>query len=178
MVIKALCDCNTYFTNIARANTVAAGWTAETQNQPLDIAFATTCIGEEEKAKMAEARREFMKTLTDTLKNDSKKVNKRKESPNVAGNCPEYLVWPVVCRQVGSYKFLCFNMSRERAYQCCTHCETTLEKLGANNIHIDDLWKTALLSTGKFSDDNVKYPWRVLKDQEEILKEYGQLTNL
>ena len=61
MVIKALCDCKTYFASVARTNTVAAGWTAETPNQPLNIAFATTCIREEERAKMADARQEFMK---------------------------------------------------------------------------------------------------------------------
>src|SRR5271167_5082297 len=104
-----------------------------------------------------------MKTLTDTLKNDFKKVNERKESPNAAGNCPESLVWPVVCRQLGTYKSLCFQMSREKAHQFCTHCETILERLGANNIHIDDLWKAALLSGGKISDNDEKYPWRGLK---------------
>ena len=42
---------------------VAAGWTAETQNQTLNIPCATTCAGQsEEKAKLAEHRREFMKT--------------------------------------------------------------------------------------------------------------------
>ena len=88
----------------------------ESRNQPLNIAFATTCIGgEEEKAKMAEARREFMKTLTDGLRNESKKVNERKTPTNAAGNCPEYLVWPIVCRQVGSYKSLCFNLGMKRA---------------------------------------------------------------
>jgi hypothetical protein len=178
MIIKALCDCKAYFTNFARTNTVAAGWTVETRNQPFNIAFATTCIGEEkEKAEMAEARREFMKTLTDKLKNESKKINERTKSPNSAGNCPEYLVWPIVCRQIGSYKSLCFNLSKERAYRCCTHCETTLEKLGVNDIHIDDLCKTALLSTGNISNTH-PYPWRELKEQEEILKEYGKLTNL
>jgi hypothetical protein len=89
MVIKALCDCKTYFANVARTNTVAAGWTAETQNQPLNIAFATTCVGKEEKAKMANARQEFIKTLTDILKNEPKMVNKRKNPSNDAGNCPE-----------------------------------------------------------------------------------------
>jgi hypothetical protein len=178
MVVKALSDCKTYFTNLARPNTVAAGWTAVVQNQPLNIAFGTTCIGDkEEKAKMAEARCEFMKILTDTLKNESKKVNNRALPPNVAGNCPEFLVWPVVCNQVGSYKSLCFNMSQEIAYRCCTHCETTLEKLGANNIQIDDLWQTALLGTGVISNAGA-YPWRKLKERDQILIEYGKLTNL
>ena len=126
---------------------------------------------------MAEARCEFMKILTNTLKNESKKVNNRALPPNVAGNCPEFLVWPVVCNQVGSYKSLCFNMSQEIAYRCCTHCEMTLEKLGANNIQIDDLWHTALLSTGDIFNTGV-YPWRKLKERDQILTEYEKLINL
>ena len=178
MIVKALCDCKKYFTNLARPNTVAAGWTAEVKYQPLNIAFGTTCVGDkEEKAKMAEARCKFMKILTDTLKNESKKVSNRDLPPNVAGNCPEFLVWPVVCNQVGSYKSLCFNMSQEIAYRCCTYCETTLEKLGANNIQIDDLWQTALLSTGDIANAGA-YPWRKLKEWNRILTEYGKLTNL
>ena len=69
------------------------------------------------------------------------------------------------------------NVPQERAYRCCTHCEITLAKLGANNIHIDDLWKTALLSIGKISNKE-PYPWRELIKQEKVLKEFGKLTSL
>jgi hypothetical protein len=68
-------------------------------------------------------------------------------------------------------------MNVDSVYQCCGHCERTLEKLGANNIQIDDLWKTALLSTGKISLKQ-PYPFREMKSQEDILKEYGGLTDL
>jgi len=181
MIIKALVDCQRYFTNFARTNTVAAGWTVESPNQPLNIAFATTCVGEakESKAKMAEARKDFMKALTDTLKHEPKKAVEQKPTPNPAGNCPEYLAWPVVCRQVGNYQSLCFTVGQERSYRCCTHCETALVKSGANNIKIDDLWKTALLTqaNGEFSDE-FPYPWRELKQQKDVLKQYGKLKNL
>jgi hypothetical protein len=63
-------------------------------------------------------------------------------------------------------------MNLEAAYQCCGHCERTLEKLGANNIQIDDLWKTAWLSTGDI-DTEPPYPSRGLKSEKGILNEYG-----
>jgi hypothetical protein len=68
-------------------------------------------------------------------------------------------------------------MNLESAYQCCGHCERTLEKLGANNIQIDDLWKTALLSTGAIKA-KPPYPSRGLKSQKDILQQYGGLTDL
>ena len=173
MIIKALRNCHAYLTSAAQTNTVAAGWTAETGNTPLNIAFGTTCVGQEEKARMAEARVEFMKILTDTLKNESQEVQTRKPTPNMPGNCPEFLAWPIVCTQIGKYKSLCFNITKEVAYRCCTHCEKILVKLGANNIQIEDLWKTALLSTGEISEKD-PWPWRGLMKQEEILKRYGR----
>ena len=72
---------------------------------------------------------------------------------------PEYLVWPVVCRHEGKYKSLCLNLRKESAYRCCGHCERTLEKLGANNVQIDDLWETAFLCTEQGSDEE-PYPYR------------------
>jgi hypothetical protein len=179
MIVKSLCECRTYFDNVARTNTVAASWAVESRSQPLNIAFATTCIGlaDAEKAAMAEARREFMKILTDTLKKDSQTVNTRLVSPNAPGNCPEYLVWPSACGKVGRYQSLCFNIKDESAYRCCTRCETTLAKLGANGIEVDDLWATALLSTGTISTKE-PYPSRKLKPKEDVLKEYGKLTKL
>jgi hypothetical protein len=34
-------------------------------------------------------------------------------------------------------------------------------------MHIDDLWKTALLSTGNISKKE-PYPWRELKEQKKV----------
>jgi hypothetical protein len=134
MIIKALRACKEWFPMFAGPTTVAASWKEETQTQFLAIAFATTAVGETgEKDSICAARRDFMAALTGKLENESTKKNTR-IAPNRPGNCPEYLTWPVACRQVGlKYKSLCFNMNLESAYQCCGHCERTLEKLGANN---------------------------------------------
>jgi hypothetical protein len=49
----------------------------------------------------------------------------------------------VVCCKGGSMLILfCLNMKAHVAYRYCGHCERTLEKLGASNTQIDDIWKT------------------------------------
>jgi len=116
-----------------------------------------------------------MTTFTEILTNESKKVNNRQPG-NRPGNCPEYLIWPVVCWQgVGKYKPLCFNMGKERAYRCCGHCERTLEKMGANGIQVDDIWATAILSTGDINN-NQMYPYREL--QSNIVDQYQGFREL
>ena len=184
MIIAALRDCEEYFAKFAGPTTVAASWKVETQNQPLSIAFATTVVGvtrkddpkDYTKESMAAARKHFMSTITNALKNESQIVNTR--SPrNREGNCPEYLAWPVVCHYEGRYKSLCLNMAERHAYRCCGHCERILQKLGANNVQITDLWETACLSTTKGCDDE-PYPFRKLKDHESIIKECKGLMDV
>src|SRR5436190_848477 len=139
--VQSLRECKSYFAAFAGPTTVAASWKEETQSQLVSIAFTTTAIGmrrgDNTREVMAAARREFMTTLSKTFKNESKTVNNR-FAPNREGNCPEYMTWPVVCRQEGRYQSLYLIMHEEWAYRCCGHCERTLEKLGANNIQIDD----------------------------------------
>jgi hypothetical protein len=107
MIIKALRACKEWFPMFAGPTTVAASWKEETQTQFLAIAFATTAVGETgEKDSICAARRDFMAALTGKLENESTKKNTR-IAPNRPGNCPEYLTWPVACRQVGlKYKSL------------------------------------------------------------------------
>lgn len=180
MIVGALRDCNKYFAKFAGPTTVAASWKVETQNQPLSVAFATTAVGERKdddtREVMAAARKHFMSSITKALKNESQIVNTR-SPPNREGNCPEYLAWPVVCRHEGRYKSLCLNMAKQCAYRCCGHCETTLQKLGANNVQIADLWKTAYLSTTKGSDEE-PYPYRELKKHASIIMECKDLTDV
>ena len=68
-------------------------------------------------------------------------------------------------------------MQDKLAYQCCGHCERTLEKLGANNIQIDDLWETAFLSTEQGADTG-SYPYRDLKKRVDIMKQWEDLKNV
>ena len=109
MIITALRACQEWFSRFAGPTTVAASWKEETETRALAIAFATTSVGQtREKDLICVARRDFMEALTGKLKNESIKKNTR-IPPNRPGNCPEYLTWPVACRQVGlKYKSLCF----------------------------------------------------------------------
>ena len=182
MIVQALRDCM-YFHNYAGPTTVAASWTEEAQNKPLMIAFATTCVGprknDNTKELMNTARQEFMKTITDGLKNVSTMVNPQTRT-NRPGKCPEYLTWPIVCRQAGRYKTLCFttNIEEPQIYRCCEHCERTLKHLGANDIRIDDIWQTSLIGVGPGSKPERGYEGRRLNDSDVILKEYGGLKNV
>ena len=67
-------------------------------------------------------------------------------------------------------------MGQERAYRCCGHCERTLQKLGANNVQIDDIWKTAILST-ETGSDKAAYPYRELRPRNEIVQLCMDLKN-
>jgi hypothetical protein len=182
MIIEALRGCQ-YFHSWASPSTVAASWAQESQNQPFNIAFATTCVGPKKKDNTRElmsiARQEFMKTITDDLKNLSTKAIPQPPK-NRPGNCPEYLTWPIVCRQPGRYKTLCFttNAQDPHVYRCCGHCERTLEHLGANNITIDDLWQTSSMSVGDVSMSEGGYEGKQLKPLNVVLKEYGGLKDL
>jgi hypothetical protein len=187
LIIAAFRAC-TYFPKYAGPVTVAASWTEETPDHPLSLAFATSCVGERDKRNkptddptretMCAARREFMKTITDKLQNLSTVVN-NSIPPNKEGNCPEYMAWPIVCRQIGRYKSLCLTMQQDPdAYQCCGYCESTREHLNANKIQIDDLWKTSSLTIGPIKNVGNAYPARGLKSLGEILNEYGHLNNL
>ena len=113
MILKALRTWDTYFAPFAGPITVAASWKTEEQpNLPLAVAFATTAVGRGDNTKeiIARARQDFMTTFTKVLTHESKKVNNR-QPPNRPGNCPEYLIWPMVYRQgMRKYKSLCFNM--------------------------------------------------------------------
>ena len=194
MIIGALRDCVTYFAKFAGPTTVAASWKVGTQNQPLSVAFATTAVGERKdmsgKSKtrvgdrnnidtrevMAAARQHFMSTITKSLEKESQISNTR-SAPNWKGNCAEYLAWPVVCRHEGKYKSLCLNMAERWAYRCCGHCERTLQKLGANNVQIEDLWRTAHLSTTEGSEAE-PYPYRELQKEEIIIQACKKLTGV
>jgi hypothetical protein len=184
IIIRALRVCKRVFPEYAGPNTVAATWTEESKSKPLTIAFATSCVGPSgsgTKPAMAAFRREFMKTVTDNLKNFSRKVNTRKDPPNPPANCPEYLVWPIVCQKPGKYKSLCFNMknddSKAAIYRCCKFCEDALYHLGANNIVIDDLWRTSFMGEGTIKMKG-PYPEQKMKSLNDILAEFGGRTDL
>jgi hypothetical protein len=184
MIITALRDCEIYFENFAGPNTVAASWKVEAPNQPLSVAFGTTVVGpsrkedpnDHTKESMAADRKHFMSTITKALKNESQIINTR-SPPNREGNCAEYLAWPVICHYEGRYKSLCLNMNKRVTYRCCGHCERTLQKLGANNVQITDLWETACLSTIK-GENEEPYPNRKLKEHKLIIKECKDLINI
>ena len=117
-----------------------------------------------------------MLTIKKALKNELEIINTR-SPPNREGNCSEYLTWPVVCRFDGRYKSLCLNMAEQRAYRCCGHCKRTLEKLGANGVQIDDLWKTSHLSIAE-GNNKEHYPYRKLENHAIIIQKYKNLTNV
>ena len=99
LIISALRKSELYFPYFAGPTTVAASW-KETENQHFAVAFATTAVGDKEgdnmKEAIAAARRVFMTTITKALTKEAKNTNTR-YALNRPGNCPEYLVWPVVC---------------------------------------------------------------------------------
>jgi hypothetical protein len=179
MIIKALRGCQEWFSSFSGPTTVAASWKDETQTQGIAIAFATTAVGEPRTAD----KTDFCSS-TRLYDGPDRKTQERvyQEEYAICSESSRKLsrVFDLARCLSSSRKVqsLCFNMNLESsAYQCCGHCERTLEKLGANNIQIDDLWKTALLSTGAI-DDEEPYPSRGLKSQKDILKEYGGLRDL
>jgi hypothetical protein len=178
VIIQALRQCEKVFPESTPPNTVAATWTEASNSKPLTIAFATTCVGPSgsgTKPLMAAARREFMKAVIDKCKRLSNKGKSRVRPPNPPANSPEYLNWPIVCQKPGRYKSLCFNTydgAKAGVLRCCKYCEDALNRLGANGIKIDDLWKTSSMGIGPCTDDE-PYSFRDMKSLQAILKEFG-----
>ena len=163
IIILSLRAAHEYFSFQAMPTTVAATWTRSPPHpQPLNIAFATTAAGA--KRTIAAARREFMKELTKQLKKIPPSAITR-NSPNLPGNCPEYITWGIVCREKGKYSTLCLNMSSDpegKIYKCCSYCEELRRRLKVNSIEIEDIWKDSVLGCSEPVEDEVEYPYCLL----------------
>lgn len=163
-----------YFAAFASPTTVASAW-ADMGNNFL-IAFATTCVGpkkegDKTKEEMANVRCEFMTRL---------EAHREQLScvmvvcSNRRGNCPEFLVWPIVCRETGSYSSLCFSTNpvsgRSKSMKFCGHCEQLANFLRKRKIEIEDLWDKALLCDEKSRPFIPgRYPYRLLRSTTQIL---------
>jgi len=174
MIIKILRD-GKYFAPFASPTTVASAWT-EMGNNFL-IAYATTCVGPKEegdktKEEMAKLRCEFMARLTAHREQVSVVVV---ICPNRRGNCSEFLVWPMICREPGKYKSLCFSTTpgdegRSKSMKFCAYCDDLAKFLRERQIEIDDLWdKAELCDKDCRVLPRVHYPYRRLKTTAEIM---------
>lgn len=176
IIILSLREASDYFRKYTKPTAAAATWTRPSQNRPLNIAFATTAVGNyRSKEAIAIARREFMSKITRELKKISPSADTQ-TSRNRPGNCHEYITWGVVCRGEGKYSTLCLTMDLDpkgKIYKCCSHCEDLRQLLNANGMDIEDLWEDSELGYSESIVQNVKYPCRKLKPLKTILAEFG-----
>jgi len=173
MIIEILRNCE-YFAAFASPTTVASAW-ADMGNNFL-IAYATTCVGPKQegdttKEEMANVRCEFMTRLAAHREQLSCVMV---VCQNRRGNCPEFLVWPMICREPGSYSSLCFSTNRvsgrSKSLKFCGYCEQLANFLRKRKIEIEDLWDKALLCDEKSRTfARGRYPYRLLRSATQIL---------
>jgi hypothetical protein len=79
--------------------TVASAWSRPSDNAPLKVVFACTCVGKPKvRSEMNDSRKEYVKGLHALVKNCSVSGD---SSLNGAGNCPEFVAWGALCRGGG-----------------------------------------------------------------------------
>lgn len=152
-------------------NTVAATWYEAEEGQPFIIGFATTCIGKapQIRGQMNKARKLFCEGAFEYVKESHGELCAVDTCPNLAGNCPEYLAWEMICRNQGKYSSLCLSVLHERSFKYCGHCEG-MANFGAvqKNKQIEDLWnKSSLVSMVPYEVG--PYPAFELKSMNTIL---------
>jgi hypothetical protein len=173
MIIEILRN-GEYFAAFASPTTVASAW-ADMGNNFL-IAYATTCVGPKEegdktKEEMANVRCEFMTRLEAHREQLSCVMVVCR---NRRGNCPEFLVWPMICHEPGSYSSLCFSTNsvsgRSKSLKFCGYCEQLANFLRKRKIEIEELWENALLCDEKSRTfARGRYPYRLLRSATQIL---------
>ena len=148
--------------------TVAATWNAPSNNDPLIVAFACSCVGKQNlKSEIAAARREYVRGLHSHVQNFTYTSN----APNIAGNCPEFVVWGTVCKARNSYRSLCLHMNKEMSYKYCGHCEFLAKAASeGNSIRIEDWYDKSCLVVPELYKKN-KYDGCMLKDIQIIVEE-------
>src|SRR2546423_7918899 len=127
-ILSALRSCE-YFTAQAGPCTAAATWSSPPSSQSLTIAFATTCVGpRQNKVEIGAARLKFMHSATRILEKWYEARKPEVGPLNIAGNCPEYVAWGIVCRKPGTYYSLCFSV--DSAARSTNHPASSLEFCG------------------------------------------------
>jgi hypothetical protein len=168
-IISALRRCD-YFATFAAPTTAAATWDSSFSV----IAFATTCVGTRaEKARMARARVEFMTAATRIVSNVIQ-AGLIEMPRNREGNCPEYVLWGIVCRRPGNFYSLCFNVplrnQGDKSLQFCGWCDAAAEFLAYQSIIVTDLWDTAILVDRRVpANFHNPYPFRRLFSMDDVL---------
>jgi hypothetical protein len=125
------------------------------------------------KSEMAGLRCDFISTTRSTMQPIVLTTNL--DIPNLPGNCPEAIVWPLVCRESGKYKSLCLGTSETeegevKSLKFCGHCEEVAKFLEAEDIEIFDLWEDALMCDQTRKMDEGAYPFRYLLPSKELLE--------
>jgi hypothetical protein len=147
--------------------TVAAAWNKPSENLPLIVAFACSCIGKPQvRSEMIAVRLEYVKNLHSLVKN----FTFTSSAPNKPGNCPEFVVWGTICRQGNTYRSLCLNINKEMSYKCCNHCDFLAKASEGKSIQIEDWYDKSGLITGKAQEVNAYVGYK-LKDIRIIIKE-------
>lgn len=158
-----------YFSSRA-PTTAAAAWSNPDDNGIRSIAFATTCAGSGKRLD-AMRRVEFAQSLI------KRTVEIQQRALGILavyrpGNCPEWITVIMVCRLPGHYSSLCLTLVKGRIYKMCGYCDELVKYFTDMNIHINDLWSTAMLGLGEVitTSENVAFSYRELLDNDTVIK--------
>ena len=175
-IVLALCNTR-YFPSYTKPSTGAAAWNVPpTEGDRVLIAFATTCVGRgDDKKDMIHARFQFINDLASTLQEIFSPQRTALIRP---GNCPEYIVFDIVCRSPGQYRSLCLGVKRNKIFKWCNHCEDLAAFLVNAGINIEDYWNQTCLKTDDASvvAENEGYSFNQLKPFAEVFSLSLEIT--
>jgi hypothetical protein len=96
---------------------------------------------------------------------------------NRSGNCPEMIVWGIVCRRPGGYKSLCLNVpvggnALNKSLQYCGYCNQLENLLSGMRIYVTDWWDRTMLRNPAREPvvENEDYPYQELLSNRDILR--------
>jgi hypothetical protein len=153
--------------------TVAATWSDSFSV----IAFATSCVGDpRNRARMAAKRVDFIKDTFGVM-SFLFTTGLIVVPPNRVGNCPEMIVWGIVCRRPGGYNSLCINVPvgwnvLNKSLRYCGYCNQLANLLDAMQIRITDRWDRTMLRNPAREPvmENEHYPYQELLTNGDILR--------
>lgn len=161
-----------YITRKGIPSTVAGSWQVSDE-APLRISFAFSCVGgtlENDRKEENQSRRKYCDFLY-SVRKVIKLTSGEKKQANSSENCPEFLNWPMVCRNAGIYRTLCLNIPKEKLMKCCRACMETAEGAKSKGIEIQDIFGSCTLVDGNIMVEDNKGGYTVcqLKNMEQII---------
>jgi len=139
-------------------STVAVSWFRDATRPFFPTAFGFSCLQGPDN-EWCEVQHQLRQSYMGALHRPTDEAERRRwgTGNNVAGNCPEYLTLPTICKSPGSFGSLCLSVPRGHLMQCCFGCRKVIVVAEESGMYIEDRWTTSsLIDPAKITITEVK----------------------